>query len=188
MHARNAQELECGASAVAATKLACHSCHCDLSASRLPTPLWQAVCGQLQLPYQGQVLDFEQPFARKTMHELVQEKTGVDFEQFGADLEVRGGWSGVGTRAGRVLVGWPVSKQLCASWHQDQLLPAQGSERGAHLQVQQPTLCLCIKLLCLCRRRGRQHLRRCASTPTRSRCRRLWPRRRQVGPACYSCL
>ncbi|KAI7836054.1 hypothetical protein COHA_010056 [Chlorella ohadii] len=47
----------------------------------------QAVCGQLQLPYQGQVLDFEQPFARKTMHELVQEKTGVDFEQFGADLE-----------------------------------------------------------------------------------------------------
>jgi len=62
------------------------------------------VCGQLQLPYQGQVLDFEQPFARKTMHELVQEKTGVDFEQFGGDLEVRGVGSGVGTRAGRVLM------------------------------------------------------------------------------------
>ena len=50
----------------------------------------QAVCGQLQLPYQGQVLDFEKPFARKTMHELVQEKTGVDFEQFGGDVEVGG--------------------------------------------------------------------------------------------------
>lgn len=62
----------------------------------------QAVCGQLQLPYQGQVLDFEKPFARKTMHELVQEKTGVDFEQFGSDLEVGGPVGRVGGRAGAV--------------------------------------------------------------------------------------
>ncbi|EFN55794.1 hypothetical protein CHLNCDRAFT_57712 [Chlorella variabilis] len=47
----------------------------------------QAVCGQLQLPYQGQVLDFGAPFCRATMHDLVRDKTGVDFEAFGGDLE-----------------------------------------------------------------------------------------------------
>lgn len=45
----------------------------------------QAVCGQLQLPYQGQVLDFEAPFRRATMHQLVQDACGVDFQAFGAD-------------------------------------------------------------------------------------------------------
>lgn len=48
----------------------------------------QAVCGQLQLPYQGQVLDFGAPFRRATMHDLVKDATGVDFESFGTDLEV----------------------------------------------------------------------------------------------------
>jgi lysyl-tRNA synthetase class 2 len=58
----------------------------------------QAVVGQLQLPYQGQVLDFESPFRRATMHDLVKDACGVDFEQFGSgDLEVRlDAWLGPG--------------------------------------------------------------------------------------------
>jgi lysyl-tRNA synthetase class II len=36
----------------------------------------QAVCGTQQVPYQGQMLDLEQPFRRATMHELVQEALG----------------------------------------------------------------------------------------------------------------
>ena len=58
--------------------------------TRTPPPPLQAVVGQLQLPYQGQVLDFESPFRRATMHDLVKDACGVDFEQFGSgDLEVR---------------------------------------------------------------------------------------------------
>ena len=54
----------------------------------------QAVAGSLQLPYQGQTLDFEAPFRRATMHDLVRDACGVDFEQFGsADVEVRAGSS-----------------------------------------------------------------------------------------------
>jgi len=49
------------------------------------------VCGQLQLPYQGQVLDFESPFRRATMHDLVQDACGIDFQKYGPqDLEVGG--------------------------------------------------------------------------------------------------
>jgi hypothetical protein len=48
----------------------------------------QAVCGGLQLPYQGQVLDFEAPFRRATMHELVKDVSGVDFEACATDIEV----------------------------------------------------------------------------------------------------
>ncbi|KAL4451821.1 hypothetical protein ABPG75_007483 [Micractinium tetrahymenae] len=47
----------------------------------------QAVCGQLQLPYQGQVLDFEAPFRRATMHDLVKDACRVDFEQLAGDVE-----------------------------------------------------------------------------------------------------
>ena len=36
----------------------------------------QAVCSTQQVPYQGQMLDLEQPFRRATMHELVQEALG----------------------------------------------------------------------------------------------------------------
>lgn len=41
-----------------------------------------AVLGTLRVEYQGQVLDFESPFRRATMHELVKESTGIDFESF----------------------------------------------------------------------------------------------------------
>lgn len=51
-------------------------------------PHLQAVCGRLQLPYQGQELDFEAPFRRATMHDLVKDACGVDFGQLGGDVEV----------------------------------------------------------------------------------------------------
>ena len=37
----------------------------------------QAVLGTLHVPYQDLDLDFEQPFRRATMHDLVKEATGA---------------------------------------------------------------------------------------------------------------
>ena len=40
------------------------------------------ICGSLTIEYQKTLLDFEKPWKRATMHELVQEATGIDFNQF----------------------------------------------------------------------------------------------------------
>lgn len=45
----------------------------------------QAVLGTTEVPYQGDVLDFTNPFRRVTMHELVQEATSIDFDSFEPD-------------------------------------------------------------------------------------------------------
>ena len=42
----------------------------------------QEVLGTLQITYQGEAIDLTPPWRRVTMHELVQEKTGLDFTQF----------------------------------------------------------------------------------------------------------
>jgi hypothetical protein len=65
--------------------------HADPAPPRTPPPAPrpQEVCGSLQLPYQGAVLDFGAPFRRATMHDLVRDATGVDFEALAGDLEVR---------------------------------------------------------------------------------------------------
>jgi len=42
----------------------------------------QDVLGTLKISYQGEAIDLTPPWRRATMHELVQEKTGVDFSQF----------------------------------------------------------------------------------------------------------
>lgn len=42
----------------------------------------QEVIGTLQISYQGQAVDLTPPWRRITMHEAVQEKTGLDFTQF----------------------------------------------------------------------------------------------------------
>lgn len=42
----------------------------------------QEIVGTLQISYQGQAVDLTPPWRRATMHELVQESTGVDFAQF----------------------------------------------------------------------------------------------------------
>ncbi|MEB3357381.1 MAG: lysine--tRNA ligase [Synechococcales bacterium] len=46
----------------------------------------QEVIGTLSIPYQGKTIDLSPPWKRATMHDLVQEKTGIDFSQF-TDLE-----------------------------------------------------------------------------------------------------
>ncbi len=42
----------------------------------------QAVLPSLQISYQGEAIDLTPPWRRITMHEAVQEKTGLDFSQF----------------------------------------------------------------------------------------------------------
>lgn len=42
----------------------------------------QEVLGTLQITYQGEAIDLTPPWRRVTMHELVQEQTGLDFTQF----------------------------------------------------------------------------------------------------------
>ncbi|MBD2461806.1 lysine--tRNA ligase [Oscillatoria sp. FACHB-1407] len=42
----------------------------------------QEVLGTLKITYQGQDVDLTPPWRRVTMHDLVQEKTGIDFTQF----------------------------------------------------------------------------------------------------------
>jgi lysyl-tRNA synthetase class 2 len=43
----------------------------------------QQVCGGTQLSYQGTEIDLTPPWRRATMHELVQQATGLDFTTFG---------------------------------------------------------------------------------------------------------
>jgi len=51
-------------------------------AENLITTAAQDVLGTLQITYQGEAIDLTPPWRRITMHELVQEKTGLDFTQF----------------------------------------------------------------------------------------------------------
>ncbi|HAA32531.1 MAG TPA: lysine--tRNA ligase [Cyanobacteria bacterium UBA8553] len=48
----------------------------------LITTVAQEVLGTLQITYQGEEIDLTPPWRRVTMHQLVQEKTGLDFTQF----------------------------------------------------------------------------------------------------------
>jgi lysyl-tRNA synthetase class 2 len=45
----------------------------------------EEVCGSLQIPYQGQTLDFSRPWRRATMAELVNQKLGVKVEEMDVD-------------------------------------------------------------------------------------------------------
>ncbi|MBF2098915.1 MAG: lysine--tRNA ligase [Gloeomargaritaceae cyanobacterium C42_A2020_066] len=56
----------------------------------LVTQVTQQVLGTLQVPYQGEVLDFTPPWRRVTMLELVREQTGIDFEPFLAGQSTQG--------------------------------------------------------------------------------------------------
>ncbi|NMF83628.1 lysine--tRNA ligase [Nodosilinea sp. P-1105] len=48
----------------------------------LVTTLAQDILGTLTITYQGQTIDLTPPWKRVTMHDLVQEHTGLDFHQF----------------------------------------------------------------------------------------------------------
>jgi len=45
----------------------------------LITTVAQEVLGTLQITYQGEAIDLTPPWRRVTMHQLVQEQTGIDF-------------------------------------------------------------------------------------------------------------
>jgi lysyl-tRNA synthetase class 2 len=51
-------------------------------AENLLTTAAQEVLGTLQITYQGEAIDLTPPWRRVTMHDLVQEQTGLDFTQF----------------------------------------------------------------------------------------------------------
>ena len=48
----------------------------------LITTVATEVLGTLQITYQGEAIDLTPPWRRVTMHDLVQERTGIDFNQF----------------------------------------------------------------------------------------------------------
>lgn len=48
----------------------------------LITTVAREVLGTLQITYQGEAIDLAPPWRRVTMHDLVQEQTGIDFNQF----------------------------------------------------------------------------------------------------------
>jgi lysyl-tRNA synthetase class 2 len=52
--------------------------------------------GTLQITYQGQTIDLTAPWRRITMHQLVQEKTGLDFTQFSTLEEAKAAARNVG--------------------------------------------------------------------------------------------
>lgn len=56
-------------------------------AEELITRCASAVCGSLQITYQGAEIDLARPWRRATMHSLVQDATGVDFAAFESDVE-----------------------------------------------------------------------------------------------------
>ena len=49
--------------------------------------LCEEVCGSMRITYQGTEIDLTPPWRRATMHELVQEATGLDFTQFASRQE-----------------------------------------------------------------------------------------------------
>ncbi|CAH9070961.1 unnamed protein product [Cuscuta europaea] len=57
-------------------------------AEEIVTRCARAVLGELTVYYQGLEICLERPWRRETMHNLVKEATGIDFNQFGDDLTV----------------------------------------------------------------------------------------------------
>lgn len=64
----------------------------------LITTAAQDVLGTLQITYQGTAIDLTPPWRRVTMHEAVQEKTGIDFSQFATldDAKTAAAKAGIG--------------------------------------------------------------------------------------------
>jgi lysyl-tRNA synthetase class 2 len=54
------------------------------------------VLGTLQIPYQGEEIDLTPPWRRVTMHDLVKEKTSLDFAEFASPEEARTGAIAIG--------------------------------------------------------------------------------------------
>ena len=50
---------------------------------KLLSSVCEKICGSTKITYQGQEIDLKPPWRRATMHNLVEEVTGIDFNQFG---------------------------------------------------------------------------------------------------------
>ena len=59
----------------------------------------QDVCGGTTISYQGTEIDLTPPWRRATMHELVQEATGLDFQAFGSREEAAAAMTAKGLHA-----------------------------------------------------------------------------------------
>ncbi|KAL5212895.1 hypothetical protein ABZP36_023742 [Zizania latifolia] len=56
-------------------------------AEEIITRCAMATLGKLKIDYQGTEISLERPWRRETMHSLVKEGTGIDFNSFGEDVE-----------------------------------------------------------------------------------------------------
>lgn len=56
-------------------------------AEEIVTRCAMATHGKLKVDYQGTEISLERPWRRETMHSLVKEATGIDFNSFGEDVE-----------------------------------------------------------------------------------------------------
>ena len=54
---------------------------------KLLSSVCEKICGSTKINYQGQEIDLKPPWRRATMHQLVKEYTGIDFELLGDDFE-----------------------------------------------------------------------------------------------------
>ena len=54
---------------------------------KLLSSVCEKICGSTKINYQEQEIDLKPPWRRATMHQLVQEYTGIDFELFGNNVD-----------------------------------------------------------------------------------------------------
>ena len=54
---------------------------------KLLSSVCEKICGSTKINYQEQEIDLKPPWRRATMHQLVQEYTGIDFELFGDNVD-----------------------------------------------------------------------------------------------------
>ncbi len=54
---------------------------------KLLSTVCEKICGSTKINYQEQEIDLQPPWRRATMHELVKEFTGIDFESFGDNVD-----------------------------------------------------------------------------------------------------
>ncbi len=54
---------------------------------KLLSSVCETICGSTKINYQGQEIDLKPPWRRATMHQLVREFTGIDFESFGENVD-----------------------------------------------------------------------------------------------------
>ena len=54
---------------------------------KLLSSVCEKICGSTKINYQEQEIDLKPPWRRATMHQLVQEFTGIDFELFGDNVD-----------------------------------------------------------------------------------------------------